>query len=368
MIMKNTTKIIAWVLAWVFVLTSGSAYAVWNGMENWKGNWMWNGQWQGQMRNKWNWQGKWKMTQTKENTIEKTYSFKVEWTLSEIEIERLVLQYEDEYAAVWIYNYFYELYWLEVFKNIANSEQKHLWAIVALMEAYWLEIPKWLSEEFLEETEKLKAMWNWSLKEALEAGVLFEIRDIEDIAKTISLTQNEDIRKVMLNIGWGSFNHLRWFLTNLEKQGFTIDIDYSDFLTLDDLSQKWLKDRFIPYLNNRGIDIDETLLKTKDDKNKKWQQNKNWNSKSLWNSYWKDLSAEKRANLQKNKEAYKQEIDKKYWNQIKSIKNENLVKINEKIDQKVSEVVSDESISETAKEKALTLYMALKEYISWLIK
>ena len=153
------------------------------------------------------------------------------------------------------------------------------------MTAYWLNIPTWLSNEFLAEIETLKAMWENSLKWALEAWILFEIRDIEDITEAIIASNNEDVRKVMLNIGGGSFNHLRGFLNNLEKQGFTTDIDYSEFLNGADLEEKWLKDRFVIYLENRWINIDASLLNKKDTSENwnKWNENsnKNWNK---WNN------------------------------------------------------------------------------------
>lgn len=39
--MKNTKKILAWVLAWAFILTGSSIYAAWNGQEQWGGQWFW---------------------------------------------------------------------------------------------------------------------------------------------------------------------------------------------------------------------------------------------------------------------------------------------------------------------------------------
>jgi len=346
---KKLLKITSFVL--FLTLASWSVFA----------NCNWQGQWQ--QKWKWNWQRQILMEQKnyKDTTLEKTHSFKVEWTLNDTEIERLVLQYEDEYAAIWIYNYFYELYWLEVFKNIANSEEKHLWAIVSLMKAYDLEIPTWLSAAFLEETERLKSMGEWSLKKALEAWVLFEIRDIEDIAKTISLTENEDIKKVMLNIGWWSFNHLRWFLNNLEKQGFTTDIDYSEFLSKEDLQQKDLKDRFIAYLNNIWISIDTTLLNTKDNKDKKWQQKWKWKSKKM--KWWQKDEAFKNTQKQR-KEAFKSKIDREMWNKIRSMNEDRLKILLNRLEKIRNDIKNNENISQNLKHSYMPALNALEEIVN----
>ena len=327
---------------------TGNTLASWYWQEQWAQKWKWNWQAQAQIQ---------QMKTQKESSWEISHSFTVSWILNEAEIERLILQYEDEYAAIWIYNYFYELYGLEVFKNIANSEENHLWAIISLMEAYNLELPDWLSEEFQAELDSLKSMGEWSLKEALEAWVLFEIRDIEDIAKTISLTQNEDIKKVMFNIGGGSFNHLRWFLTSLDKQGFTTDIDYSEFLTEEDLEQKGLKDRFIRYLNNKWINIDETLLNSKDDTDKKWQQK--WRGTSWKMQWWGKDEAFKNTQRQR-KEFFRGQIDRQLWERIRSMNTEALQWALVRIE----DMRNDTTISEARRYVVAPALSALEELVS----
>lgn len=353
--MKNTNilkgltfVLLVWLLTW-------TSFA--NMQWEWKQKLKWNVQWQqSQMNRDSNFN---RVVETEENKN----SFKVEQSLTQKEIDRLVLQYEDEYAAIWIYNYFYELYELQVFKNIADSEQKHLNAIIELMNAYDLETPTELSPEFLEEVSHLRAMWEWSLKEALEAWVLFEIRDIEDIAYTISISQNEDIRKVMLNIWGGSFNHLRWFLTNLEKQGFTTDIDYSEFLSSEDLKEKGLKDRFIPYLENMGIEIDSSLLKTKDDK-----EGNNWNQK--WKSgevKWGQKGEEMKLVQQQRKEAFKSKINNEMWDSLRSMNSDRLQIALNRLEVIIENTKKDNSINQEQKQSIMPIYNALKEVLENII-
>ncbi len=284
-------------------------------------------------------------------------SFTLATPLTEIEIKKLIHQWEDEYAAIWIYQYFYELYELDVFQNIANSEKKHLEVIEKLMTAYWLDIPKWLSDEFLAEVETLKAMWESSLKWALEAWVLFEIRDIEDITKAIIASDNEDIRKVMLNIGGGSFNHLRGFLNNLEKQGFTTDIDYSEFLTEADLEEKWLKDRFVIYLENRWIDIDASLLNQKDSSEKWGKEWNKWQAKQIW----KDQDI--RNNQSAAKEKYKNEIRSIIWNRLTSFSTERLDSIQKNINI-MRESIKNSNIESSIKHNYMAILWALEDIIN----
>lgn len=321
------------------------------------GHWQWN--WQGQQ--------KWKQTNQVEKQVqsdEQKFDFKADTTLTQKEIDRLVLQFEDEYAAIGIYNYFYELYNLQVFKNIAESEQKHLNAIIALMNAYNLEVPNGLSKEFQAEADHLKSMWEWSLREALEAWVLFEIRDIEDIAYTISITENEDIRKVMLNIWWGSFNHLRWFLSNLEKQGFSTDIDYSEFLTEDDLQEKGLKDRFIPYLKNMGVEIDASLLNTKDNTGgNKWNQK--WNSNEV---RWNQKGEEMKSVQQQRKEFFKNRIYNEMGASLRSMDSDRLHTALNRLELIIENTKKDNNITQEQKQRVMPIYNALKEVLEEIVR
>lgn len=62
-------------------------------------------------------------------------------TLSEQEKLDLAYQYSEEMVARDAYNYFFSLYGVATFQNIAKSEQQHMDAVKALLERYNLPIP-----------------------------------------------------------------------------------------------------------------------------------------------------------------------------------------------------------------------------------
>ena len=61
--------------------------------------------------------------------------------LSDIEIDLLQKQYEEEMMANELYTSFYEMYGIETFKNIASSEAQHMEAVKSLFDRYELELP-----------------------------------------------------------------------------------------------------------------------------------------------------------------------------------------------------------------------------------
>lgn len=79
---------------------------------------------------------------------------------------------------------------------------------------------------------------NVSLQKALEVGMKIEMLDIEDIVKMIKRTDNDDIKMVLVNIGGASYNHLKSFVVALKLSNLTTSIDYSAYLTQDDLMKK----------------------------------------------------------------------------------------------------------------------------------
>jgi hypothetical protein len=61
--------------------------------------------------------------------------------LTDKEKEILSYGYSEEMVARDTYNYLYELYGEDVFKRIADSEQKHMDAVKVLLDRYELDIP-----------------------------------------------------------------------------------------------------------------------------------------------------------------------------------------------------------------------------------
>ncbi|WP_297458081.1 DUF2202 domain-containing protein, partial [Thermococcus sp.] len=148
--------------------------------------------------------------------------------LSEDEINGLLYMVEEEKLARDVYLTLYNETGLTVFSNIANSEQRHMDAVLSLIEKYNLTAPDTLDQVGVFQNEELQALYNQlveqgskSVIDALKVGALIEETDIEDLEKWISETDNEDIKAVYSNLMAGSENHLRAFVGQLEAMGVT---------------------------------------------------------------------------------------------------------------------------------------------------
>lgn len=212
--------------------------------------------------------------------------------LSKDEEKALYYQYSEEKVAHDLYTHFYELYNEPTFLKISQSEAKHMQAVKVLLDRYALATPTdfWvLSGTY----DTLKLEWEKSLQSALEVGVKVEMLDIEDIAKTIAMTDNDDLKAVFLNIGWASYNHLRGFSKWLENNSFTSKVDFSKYLSQEEVNTKWsLKNKLLESLEWQWIvfsEIIKTNLETCAQNDEKmnqdvWQRNGQWK----WNGMWKN--------------------------------------------------------------------------------
>ncbi len=146
--------------------------------------------------------------------------------LSEDEINGLLYMVEEEKLARDVYLTLYNETGLAVFSNIANSEQRHMDAVLSLIEKYNLTAPDTLDQVGVFQNEELQNLYDQlveqgskSVVDALKVGALIEETDIEDLEKWISETDNEDIKQVYSNLMAGSENHLRAFVGQLEAMG-----------------------------------------------------------------------------------------------------------------------------------------------------
>ncbi|WP_456421416.1 DUF2202 domain-containing protein [Thermococcus sp.] len=146
--------------------------------------------------------------------------------LSQDEIDGLLYMVEEEKLARDVYLTLYDQTGLTVFRNIANSEQRHMDAVLGLIEKYNLTAPDTLDQVGVFQNEELQSLYNQlvqmgsqSTEDALKVGALIEETDIEDLEKWISETDNEDIKQVYSNLMKGSENHLRAFVGQLEAMG-----------------------------------------------------------------------------------------------------------------------------------------------------
>lgn len=133
------------------------------------------------------------------------------------EEEGILLMREEEKLARDVYAYLFDLWGINVFTNISDSEQKHTDTVAYLIELYDLEDPVLpevgvFSNPALQELyDSLIEQGSESLLSAIEVGIAIEELDIKDLEELISQTDNEIIIRVYENLLAGSENHLEAF-------------------------------------------------------------------------------------------------------------------------------------------------------------
>ena len=152
-------------------------------------------------------------------------------TLDSISVEEehgILFMREEEKLARDVYLTLYDIWGLNIFKNIAKSEQTHTDAIKGLIEKYQLADPVtddtvgvFTDYHFVEVYEALVTKGRESLEGALQVGTEIEELDIKDIAESIAVVDgNADVVNVYSELMKGSRNHLRSFWDVLTKKGF----------------------------------------------------------------------------------------------------------------------------------------------------
>jgi len=146
--------------------------------------------------------------------------------LSNDEKESLLYMREEEKLARDVYQTLGEKYDLNVFKNIAQSEQKHMDTIKILLDKYGLtdsvvsnDTGKFNNETLAKLYTDLVAKGSINKLEALKVGATIEDLDIKDLTDDLAKTDNEDIKQVFESLKKGSENHIRSFVKNIKNQG-----------------------------------------------------------------------------------------------------------------------------------------------------
>lgn len=148
-------------------------------------------------------------------------------TLSADEIAGLLFMREEEKLAHDVYVALFNVWGAQVFANIAESETEHTEAIRQLILSHGLEDPAattqpgvFVNADLQALYDKLVAMGQPRLEDALAVGCLIEEKDIQDINDKKALVIDEpDIVLVYDHLLCGSRNHLRAFNRTLENQG-----------------------------------------------------------------------------------------------------------------------------------------------------
>ena len=294
--------------------------------------------------------------------------------------EWLYNQYGEEKMARDVYLYAYEKYGTPIFKNIANSEQRHMNAIKALLDRYDITPPTDYAKD-TELAEQLKAKVDEGLEQALNVGVTIEEVDIKDIAKLVKQAYDanaQDLVAVYTNIAGGSYNHLRGFLQSLRNYGYSLP-DVSEYLpngvTVDQLLQmRWpdAKKLFVEYVKEHyGIDLSSFQQQCKN-KKAQVQNNMNYRNYQRQNDMYKNqmnLNENQQdvvANTQIRKyvnetkvKQYKAFIEERYANKINSFTQEQLKEKVAKIDEILEKVVNG-NYSDEKKEIYINVLLALK--------
>lgn len=153
--------------------------------------------------------------------------------LSNQEREGLIFMREEEKLARDVYSTLYEKWGLQIFSNIAQSEQTHTEAVRNLLTKYDITDPVaddsvgvFVNSDLQKLYTELTARGNKSIEEALTVGALIEDLDIADLQKQLALTDNADIKLVYENLMRGSRNHLRSFVSQLTTRDSTYNPQY----------------------------------------------------------------------------------------------------------------------------------------------
>lgn len=144
-----------------------------------------------------------------------------------VELAELVHMRQEEKIARDAYQVLYDLWGLQVFQNIAESEQSHMDLTLLLFERYGLPDPLLTDEvgvfpdpAMTRLFRKLVALGSQSSFDALVVGAIIEDLDIYDLELALADTDNLDVQVVWQNLARGSRNHLRAFYDLLAAQGF----------------------------------------------------------------------------------------------------------------------------------------------------
>ncbi|WP_178988679.1 DUF2202 domain-containing protein [Winogradskyella schleiferi] len=147
-------------------------------------------------------------------------------TLLEDDKAALLFMLEEEKLARDTYTYLNDLWSINQFANIKNSEQAHMNLVENLLIQNNIEYAIQPIGEF--ENQNLQNLYDqfeidgaFSVASALEIGATIEDLDIKDLQEYLDASENEDLIAVFENLQCGSRNHLRSFINGIENSGNT---------------------------------------------------------------------------------------------------------------------------------------------------
>ncbi|MBB1075867.1 DUF2202 domain-containing protein [Rhodoferax sp. 4810] len=147
--------------------------------------------------------------------------------LDTTESDNLLFMREEERLARDVYLQF-DSVWEQAppFAGVAQSEQQHMDVLALLLERYGLAEPSDPTLSGVYANATLQEFYNnatvtgaESLLAALRIGALIEETDIADLTAAIAATDNVDLQEVYGHLQRGSRNHLRAYVSEIERQG-----------------------------------------------------------------------------------------------------------------------------------------------------
>ncbi|MCP5457743.1 MAG: DUF2202 domain-containing protein [Mesotoga sp.] len=131
---------------------------------------------------------------------------------------------EEEKLAHDVYTVLHEIWGLNVFGNIARSEQTHTEAVLSLIGDFGMvdpvgenEIGVFTNSTLQELYDELIESGSKSLLDAVKVGLLIEEIDIKDLEELLEGDIDSRTARVYENLLRGSENHLRSFLRQYER-------------------------------------------------------------------------------------------------------------------------------------------------------
>jgi hypothetical protein len=138
--------------------------------------------------------------------------------LTELEEQNILYMREEEKLARDVYLVMYDLWGVDIFANISESEQRHMDAVKNLITRYSLTDPvvddrigQFTNPDLKDLYDDLIEAGEVSLEEALKVGVAIEELDIADLEQALTETDKRNIERVFQNLLNGSYNHLDAF-------------------------------------------------------------------------------------------------------------------------------------------------------------
>ncbi|WP_341214562.1 DUF2202 domain-containing protein [uncultured Wocania sp.] len=157
-------------------------------------------------------------------------------TLTEADKAASLFMLEEEKLARDTYAYLDNLWSVNQFANIKNSEQTHMDSVEGLLIQYNIKYTILPFGEFV--NQDMQNLYNQfvidgaiSQANALQIGATIEDLDIVDLETNINATNNTEIISVFGRLQCGSRNHLRSFVSAIENSGSTYE---PQFLTQEE--------------------------------------------------------------------------------------------------------------------------------------